>query len=422
MANMVLMPQIGISEESAILAQWHVKQGDSVNVGDPLFSSETGKSAFDIPSEFSGVVLALLAQEGDEVMVKAPVCVIGQAGESYEAAAAPTKAGEAPQETVATASATPAPSQAAFSAAHTAATATGVSPRARALAEKADVDPALASPTGPEGRVIERDVRALIENGAASRASATAPVGQAVAAGQAVCATQPSTAVAYEDKPMSTIRKVIAKNMMASLSSTAQLTHTASFDATAIQTSRKFCKEDPKLAGVTLTDMILFAVTRTLPEFPALNAWLMGDTLRYFSEVNLACAVDTDKGLMVPVINGASSMSLLQISNALKAVAAGCKDGSISPDLLTGGSFTVSNLGMFGIESFTPILNAPQTGLLGVNTITQRAREENGQIKLYPCMTLSLTYDHRAVDGAPASKFLQTLCKNLERFPALLAM
>jgi len=264
--------------------------------------------------------------------------------------------------------------------------------------------------------VIERDVRTLIENGAPAKAAVAAPVVSAPAVAASVAP------VAYTDKPMSTIRKVIAKNMMASLHSSAQLTHTASFDATSIQNYRKFCKDDPLLSGVTLTDMILFAVTRTLPEFPALNAWLMDDTLRYFADVDLACAVDTEKGLMVPVMNGASDMSLLQISKTLKSLAASCKDGSIAPDLLTGGSFTVSNLGMFGIESFTPILNAPQTGILGVNTIVQRPREVNGQITLYPCMSLSLTYDHRAVDGAPASKFLQTLCKNLERFPALLAL
>ena len=416
MANRVLMPQIGISEESAVVAQWHVKQGDTVKVGDLLFSSETGKSSFDIESEFAGVILTLLVQEGDEVLIKAPVCVIGEAGESFEPASA---AKEAIHESPVAAAVIPA-AAAAVAAVSTAALAAhgtlGVSPRARALAEKADIDPALATPTGPEGRVIERDVRTLIENGAPAKAAVAAPVVSAPAVAASVAP------VAYTDKPMSTIRKVIAKNMMASLHSSAQLTHTASFDATSIQNYRKFCKDDPLLSGVTLTDMILFAVTRTLPEFPALNAWLMDDTLRYFADVDLACAVDTEKGLMVPVMNGASDMSLLQISKTLKSLAASCKDGSIAPDLLTGGSFTVSNLGMFGIESFTPILNAPQTGILGVNTIVQRPREVNGQITLYPCMSLSLTYDHRAVDGAPASKFLQTLCKNLERFPALLAL
>lgn len=219
------------------------------------------------------------------------------------------------------------------------------------------------------------------------------------------------------------LRKVIAKNMMASLARTAQLTHTASFDATNLQAYRALLKGDGELGGVTLTDMILYAVSRTLPAFPELNAWVLEDgaTMRYFSEVNLACAVDTAKGLMVPVIFGASGLSLLQISKAINGLAEGCREGTVPAEALTGGSFTVSNLGMFGVEHFTPILNAPQTGILGVNTITQRVREADGALRAYPCMSLSLTYDHRAVDGAPASRFLQALCKNLERFTALLA-
>ncbi len=416
MANVVSMPQIGISEESAILAQWHVKKGDSVTVGDTLFSSETGKSAFDIASEFAGVVLEILVPEGEEVLIKTPVCVIGEAGEKYESAAS------AP---VAKAEAAPAANPAVAPVAQAAPVAavpaerhegTGVSPRARALAEKADVDAMQANPTGPEGRIIERDVRALIESGVGRAAAAsTAAVGTAAVAASAPVA-------AYEDKPLSTMRKIISKNMMNSLQTTAQLTHTAGFDATAIQQYRVLCKNDAELSGVTLTDMILFAVTRTLADFPDLNAWMQGDSMRYFADVNLAVAVDTDRGLMVPVLFGASKMSLLAISKALKGVAQGCKDGTISPDLLTGGSFPVSNLGMFGIEHFTPILNAPQTGILGVNTITEHVRTKaDGSIEVYPRMTVSLTYDHRAVDGAPASKFLQTLCKNLEKFPALLA-
>ena len=223
---------------------------------------------------------------------------------------------------------------------------------------------------------------------------------------------------------MSYLRKVIAKNMMASLARTAQLTHTASFDATNIQVYRALLKDDAQLGGVTLTDMILFAVTRTLPAFPELNAWVLEDgaTVRCFSEVNLACAVDTEKGLMVPVIFGASGLSLLQISQTIKGLAESCRGGTAAPESLAGGSFTVSNLGMYGVEHFTPILNAPQTGILGVNTITQRVREADGALRAYPCMGLSLTYDHRAVDGAPASRFLQALCKNLERFTALLAL
>jgi pyruvate dehydrogenase E2 component (dihydrolipoamide acetyltransferase) len=371
------MPQLGISEESAILTAWHVRQGDAVGTGDKLFSIETGKSSFDVESEYAGTVLHISAAEGDEVAVKAPVCVIGEAGEDC-------------------------PAYAGVSVATHCVDAVGCSPRAGRLAEKMGVDPAAAVPTGPGGRVIERDVRAL----------------QALP--QPPLATTPSERESgldhppeYTDRPLSHMRKIIAKNMLASLRNTAQLTHNASFDATAVLTCRKQFKEDPATAGVTLTDILLYTVSRTLKDFPALNAWLLDDTLRVFSEVSLAAAVDTERGLMVPVIFNASQKTLTELSDELKSLAEQCRAGSISPDLLSGGSFTVSNLGQFGIESFTPVLNAPQTGILGVNTVTHRVREDGTP---YPCMTLSLTYDHRALDGAPASRFLQALCKSLESF------
>ena len=418
MANIVLLPQIGISEESAVLATWHVKVGDTVKAGDFLFSLETGKASFDVESEYAGSVLALLCEEGDEIAVSVPVCVVGQPGEKFdvEAYSGNAKSGgsDAPASDAAE-STSPAvipsggavPGKKAYDGQSVAA-----SPRAKAFAAKNDVNVALAEPTGPNGRVIQRDVRALIESGAAS-----IQVSQSTRSEKILS----STAAEYEDMPLSPIRKTIAKNMMESLQNAAQLTHTHSFDATEIQNYRSLVKKSEDLAGITIGDMILFAVTRTLPAFPELNAWFMDASMRIFSAVNLAVAVDTEKGLMVPVIFGASGMSLLEISKELKALAEGCRSGTISPKLLSGGSFTVSNLGNLGVESFTPILNPPQTGILGVNTITTRVREVNGEIKTYPAMTLSLTYDHRAVDGAPASRFLNTLCKNLENFTALLA-
>jgi pyruvate dehydrogenase E2 component (dihydrolipoamide acetyltransferase) len=178
------------------------------------------------------------------------------------------------------------------------------------------VNPAQAAPTGPYGRVIERDVRQLAGDGG--------PLLVREPLSLQTLNAQRST-LNYEDRPASNIRKLIAKNMMASLQNTAQLTHTASFDASNILAYRKLLKNDPALSGVTLTDMVLYAVTRTLPAFPALNAWYMDDSTRLFSDVNLACAVDTDKGLMVPVIFGASDMTLLEISKALKTLAEGCR-------------------------------------------------------------------------------------------------
>ena len=152
-----------------------------------------------------------------------------------------------------------------------------------------------------------------------------------------------------------------------------------------------------------------------------MNAHFLDDTIRRFSGVQLAVAVDIPAGLVVPVIRNADQLSLVQISNEMKRLAEACHNGTIAPELLTGGTFTVSNLGNLGIESFTPIINPPQVGILGVDTITLRPRRaENGTVSFYDCMTLSLTYDHCAVDGAPASRFLQALCMNLENFETLM--
>jgi pyruvate dehydrogenase E2 component (dihydrolipoamide acetyltransferase) len=229
---------------------------------------------------------------------------------------------------------------------------------------------------------------------------------------------------AYEEVKVPHIRKVIAKAMHQSLASTAQLTLNASFDATDLLNYRKKLKEAKERLGlenITLNDMILFAVSKTLLNHKDLNAHFLDDKVRYFKNVNLGVAIDTERGLMVPTVFGAERMSLNDISAQAKRLAADCKAGTINPDLLKNGSFTVTNLGTLDIESFTPVLNPPQTGILGVNTIVQRAREVNGNYEFYPAMGLSLTFDHRAVDGAPAARFLKVLKTNLENFSVMLA-
>ena len=212
---------------------------------------------------------------------------------------------------------------------------------------------------------------------------------------------------------------------MNSLQAMAQLTEHFSFDASAIQGYRKLLKGmEGDCAGITLGDMLLFAVSRTILDYPDLNANAIEDgSVRRFRHVNLGVAVDTPRGLMVPTIFHADQKSLLQISREVRELAAQARSGRISPDLLAGGTFTVTNLGSTGVEMFTPIINPPQTGILGVCGITQRVRAgEDGQAVLYPAMGLSLTVDHRIVDGAPAAYFMRALCGNLERFTALMAL
>ena len=404
-AKAVVMPKAGITVESCIIGSWEKKVGDQIKVGDILFTYETDKASFECESTAEGELLEIFFEDGEEVPCLENVCAIGPHGEDCSClrpgAEVPVAAAVAE-----------APAAAAVAAAPEAVAVAGapVSPRAAKLAKAHGVDATQAVGTGPNGRIIERDVQKLIAEGVKAPA--------AVAAAPAVDVNE------YEDVKFSGIRRAITKSMTTSLSTMAQLTENISFDATVVLNYRKALKAaGDEYAGITIGDIILYAVSRTVVNHPDLNANMLDDTsIRRFKHCNLGFAVDTPRGLMVPTIFGADKMSLLEISKAVKELAAACREGNISPDKLSGASFTVSNLGNFGIESFTPVINPPQTGILGVCGTMDRVRKAaDGGIELYPAMGLSLTFDHRAVDGTPASRFLQELCKNLANFTTLLA-
>ncbi|MBE6606046.1 MAG: 2-oxo acid dehydrogenase subunit E2 [Ruminococcaceae bacterium] len=418
MAKAVIMPKAGITVESCIIGNWEKKVGDSVKVGDILFTYETDKASFECESTEEGTLLEIFYSDGEEVPCLVNVCAVGNPGEDCSALrpeGAPEESAPAVvvEEKPAEASAPAATLVPAIETTAVSGEKSAISPRAKKLAERAGVDASLATPTGPNGRIIERDVRTLMDNPVVASAPAQTSAPAAVAADEE-----------YKDVKFSGIRRAISKSMHTSLSTMAQLTHNTSFDATNILAYRKQLKAaEGDLAGITLGDIVLYAVSRTLLNHPDLNAHMLDDnSIRLFKHVNLGVAVDTPRGLMVPTIFHADEMSLLEISKAVKELAAQCREGNISPDKLTGGSFTVSNLGNLGVESFTPVINPPQTGILGVCTTTDRVRKAaDGALTVYPAMGLSLTYDHRAVDGSPAARFQKELCKNLENFTTLLA-
>lgn len=435
MANIVIMPRQGQSVESCIITTWQKKKGDRVEVGDILFSYETDKSAFDEPSQFSGTILELLAAEGDVVPCLDPVCIIGEEGEDIsalipggakeEAPAEETKAEEIVETKAAEAEATVSESDGAR---------VFISPRAKNLALKTGVDMTKVVPTGPHGRIIERDINKALDAGFVATTSLVedflagkpvvveeAPVAEEVKEAPAVAAASAVDLRAYTEEPMSNIRKVIAKSMHASLSEMAQLTLNSSFDATNLLAYRAKLKANGEALGlskITINDMILYAVARVLPNYPEINANLIDNTFRKYKHANVGMAVDTDRGLLVPVIFGSDTLTLAELSAQAKTLAGKAREGKLSPDEMSGGSFTVSNLGSMGIESFTPVINPPQTAILGVCCTTNRLKDDG---KVYPAMGLSLTFDHRAVDGAPAAKFLKELCTALENFDLLLA-
>ena len=442
MAIAVIMPRQGQSVESCIITSWNKKVGDKVEKGEILFSYETDKSSFDEPAPESGKLLAIFHEEGDDVPCLENVCVIGNDGEDFAQFAPSGSDAAAVEEKPAAAADVKVEAVAEAPAAATAVAASGaISPRAQALAKKTGADLLKATPTGPNGRIIERDVQSLVDRGLTISGAASAEYTAAVdgsgingkvvlqdlsaAPAAAVCESKAEKAALpeYEEVKMPNIRKIIAKQMCASLTNMAQLTLNTSFDATKVMELRKSLKANGEKLGlpnITLNDIVLYAVSRVILNHKGVNAHCLDDSIRYFNTVNLGIAVDSPKGLLVPTLNHAEKLSLSELSKQAKSIISAAQGGSISPDLLKGGTFTVTNLGAMGIESFTPIINPPQTAILGVDCITRRLKEVDGNDVSYPAMGLSLTFDHRVLDGADAARFLKELVMKLENFDLLL--
>lgn len=462
MAQVVVMPQLGNTVESCLITTWLVAVGDTVDAATLLCEIETDKSAMEVPAGVAGTVLALLAQEGDDVPVKQPIAVVGRPDENVEEFLAgshlpPHTTGEAgeldesvPPPPSSTAS-DQRPAEDAVGAAPVQGTVsgadrvTGISPRARGLARSSGIAAQQLAGTGPQGRVIERDVRAALAAGPGLTAGARAEaegfvpgtpgsgIGGRVtradlASGQATPAGPTRTGQgepsgddtvfpgAVTETPLKGIRKVIAERMMNSVSTSAQLTYTATAPAAGLLALRQRLKGagDPGLAGITLGDLVGYAAVKTLASHPMLNAHLADGVLTTFASVHLGMAVDTARGLLVPTLRWADTLTLREFSARSKALAMDALGGSINPDRLAGATFTVSNLGAFGIESFTPLLNVPQVAILGVDAIFPRAVvHADGSVGAEQRIGLSLTADHRVIDGADAARYLKDLCAAL---------
>ncbi len=446
MAQQVVMPKQGNTVESCIIVEWNIKVGDSVFIGDVLCSAETDKSTIDVESTAEGTILALLFAEGDEAPVMEAIAVVGEKGEKVEVKASAVSDEKTTSDTqdapaVQTESATsvasgPLPNQ----------TAVGSSPRARNLATSLGIPVSSLSATGPKGRVIERDVlgassqplspaakEAALKEGILAPKVGSGMGGRILASDlaktEAVAAASTTSAPVVEGTvttiPVKGVRKVTARRMMESIHGTCQLTLHAFADATAMKRLRSgFKASNPSLglSDVTLNDLVLFAVSRTLTQFPAFNAHFLGDKILQFSSVHLGMATDAPRGLLVPVIRDSQSLSLKGISGEVKRLVAKCKDGSATAEELSGSTFTVSNVGSFGIEAFTPVLNVPEVAILGVGTIVPKPVEaKDGTISFVPHIGLSLTMDHQAVDGADAARFLKALMENIASIDLLLA-
>jgi len=408
MATAVIMPKQGQSVETCIITRWFKRKGERVSVGDILFSYETDKASFDLESPVEGTLLDVYFGDGAEVPVLVNVAVIGKSGETTDSFS-PTALPSIASKTVIASSASEAlGSLKAINAVQTQPdhdNKTRISPRAKRIAENKGLDYNNLQGSGPNGRIIARD----IEKAHSGDASVVNSI-----------QTQETE---YTEQPLSNVRKIIAKAMQSSLQNSAQLTHHMSADVRSLLEARQKIKDklstDKSQQDITLNDMICWCVIKALEKFPEANSHFLTDSIKTFHKVHLGLAVDTSRGLMVPALINASDMDLAKLSKELKSIAEACKKGSINPELIqsTAATFTVSNLGKYGVEMFTPVINLPQVAILGVCTIINRpVNIGNNILGFVPYIGLSLTYDHRAIDGGPATLFLREIKEQIEAF------
>jgi pyruvate dehydrogenase E2 component (dihydrolipoamide acetyltransferase) len=475
MAQEVILPKQGQSVETCLILGWKKQVGDPVQEGETLVEVETDKAAFEIPAPASGTLLAIYHKAGEDVPVLSALALIGQPGEAAgERPAAPAAAAPAAAPAAAIPSAGPAPAPSAPAPAPSAAQAPSagqvasadqaprgrmsISPRARRLAHAAGLSQtelAGALPqgrgSGPGGRVLESDVRRLMESrparpaavaaaasaagiGASGSAVGGAAVGPAsrVPVGPAPAGAVPAGTAAYpgpvSELPLKGIRKIIAERMLVSTSGSAQYTLHAWANAEMLTAYRKRLKDSPEelgLRSITIGDLVNFAAVRVMGRHPEANSHLVDGKILQFQQVHLGFAVDTPRGLMVPVIRNAGLLSLKQLSAEAARLRQACLDGRAAPEELAGGTFTVTNLGSLGVEHFTPVLNPPQTAILGVGAIALRPVEargdEQGPVVFKRHIALSLTANHQVLDGAPAARILSELCTAVENIGLMLA-
>lgn len=412
MAVEVLVPPLGTNVDTVTITAWHRADGEAVAAGDPLFSVETDKATLEVESPASGTLRAVGAKVGDEVEALSRIAWIAAPGEALpgDDVSGPR---EEPRADAPRGRAVPGAGGSRIFA----------SPRARRMAEERGVDWRALAGTGPEGAVVERDVRAALEapptprpTPLARRVAAEAGVAmdavRGTGAGGRVTRVDVARAArgageADETIAMSGIRGRIAERMLRGARETATVTLTTEVDATGLVEARSALTDEG--LRVSYNDLLLAITARALREHPRLNASLEGEQILTRAAIDIALAVDTERGLLAPVLRGVDRLSLAEIAAGSAALIERARDGQAGPDELRGSSFTLTNLGMFGIDSFTPIINVPECAILGVGRIKPSPAVVDGRLAVRQMLWLSLSFDHRLVDGGPAARFLQRI-------------
>jgi pyruvate dehydrogenase E2 component (dihydrolipoamide acetyltransferase) len=444
MVKAVVMPKLGQSEETVTIVRWRKQVGDTVAKGDVLFEIETDKALLEVESFYTGTLLKVIAGEGVTVPVQTTVAFVGDPGEPVpEVVLPPAPRPEAGKPVRETAPASPAPQKAvapppaARQRESTQAPAVPaapsvvvpqlfrISPRAAKLVKESVIDPASIVGTGPNGRIVERDVKQYLEAQGYGRLRIT-PTAKQLAAREGIDLLRLDKKVddsqitvadierllAERPKPMSRMRQIIAQRLAESYTHAPHFFVTVSADVTELEALRAELKTQG--TSYTLTDFILKAAALALEQFPVVNSTSDGMSIRWHSNIDLGFAVALEQGLVVPVIRRANELTLAEIHARAQELTAKARAGQLAPAEMTGSTFTISNLGMMDVENFTAIINPGESAILAVSSGAKQPVVKNDQVVIRSMMKMTLSSDHRLIDGALAARFLNSIRKTLE--------
>jgi pyruvate dehydrogenase E2 component (dihydrolipoamide acetyltransferase) len=436
MVTPIVMPKFGQMTEESAIVEWLKKEGDTVAKGDVLFLVETDKSVMEVESFRDGALLKILVDVGISVPVQSVVGYIGEIGETVPATPPPSRAAPAsptPAPKIARAPATraaaaiPAPAAPAIlaPAAPAAPARFRISPRAAALAKACVIDPHPISGSGPEGRIVERDVKAYLEaNDYASLRVSPAAKALAAKEGLDLLAIRGANgakrievadverAVAEKPTPLSKMRQLIAQRLAQSVVTAPHFYVTVAVDMTEALAQR--ARLNGAGARYTVTDFIAQASVLALKEFPAVNSATDGRTVRWHSRVHLGIAVNLEQGLVVPVVRDADAMTMAELSARSKGLVDKARAGRLAPDEISGSTFSISNMGMLDVENFTAIINPGESAILAVSSTVKKPVARGDAIVARPIMKMTLSSDHRLIDGATAARFINSIKTKLE--------
>lgn len=380
MANLLVLPKLGLTMTEGTIGTWYVEEGDSVEEGDILYELETDKLVNEIEAKEDGVILKIFGETGDVLPCLAPIAIIGEEGEDISDLI--------PNETEEIKEENKIEEKVVEEKSIERSEVVIASPAAKKFAKENSIDINEVIGTGPKGRITLEDVEKYMNN---------KPV---------------SSQIKEKVVSMSQMRKIISKRMSESWNTCPAVTYDIKVELSNMSKIRDEYRE--KNIKVSYTDVLIYMLAQTLGQFPLLNSSVDGENIILKENINIGVAVATDAGLLVPVIQDTDKKNIEEISSQLKQISSKAKDGSLSPDYLTGGTFTITNLGMYGVESFSPIINLPEVAILGIGAIKKEIVEVENGFVFKPFMKLCLSADHRVIDGAVAAQFLSQLKSNIE--------